>query len=140
MLQEGVADPSGFPAAGRTRDQPGVLHGQRATGHENTSLGMGIILIMPDQMTLVIESSVEMNHGTCASCIRGRFRPWALLVCPTSGFCWMRGRGGSAQVATDDEPIAQICQSSISCLDDGQEWGPLRVCCEADQRFCSVIG
>ena len=31
VLKKAVADPSGFPAAGRTRDQPGVLHGQKAS-------------------------------------------------------------------------------------------------------------
>jgi hypothetical protein len=33
----------------------------------DTGLGMGIILTMPDQMTPVIESSVEVVQGFCGS-------------------------------------------------------------------------
>ena len=69
MFQEGVADPVGFPAAGRTGDQPGVLHGQRAPGPDGYRPGMGIILTMPDQMTLVSESSVEMGHASPPSSV-----------------------------------------------------------------------
>ncbi len=38
---------------------------------------------------------------------------WALPVCLLSVSCWMRGCGGSALDASDDEPIVQICRSPL---------------------------
>jgi hypothetical protein len=46
MVQQGFADPIGFSASRRARDQPGLLHGERLKSAPQNQAGMGIILIM----------------------------------------------------------------------------------------------
>ena len=113
MFQEGVADPVGFPAAGRTGDQPGVLHGQRAPGPDGYRPGMGIILTMPDQMAPVRASSGWVAYAPLRWPWHGRVSSSAPLVCAVSGLGWMHRGNGPVPGTDDEKPMAQVFLGAI---------------------------
>jgi len=62
VLQKGVADPVVFPQPGGPVISQVFCMARKRQTRASAGPGMGIILTMPDQMTLVSESSVEMGH------------------------------------------------------------------------------